>query len=274
LVSPEAELPKAKGGAFYHVRIKPGQVGRFVLVPGDPDRVVLIANYLEDAEKISEHREFTIYNGYVMKELVTVVSSGIGSPAVAIVLEELARAGAETFIRVGTCGAIQHRIKLGDLIIPCAAVRMEGTSSQYVPDGYPAVSSPEVTLSLAAASRNLGYRYHLGVCASTDSFYVGQGRLGFRNFQTKHSTTLVRNLSRANVLCFEMEASALFTIAGVYGLKAGAILTVIANRITGKFSVSGVERAVEAAVNALKLLIKWRREATERHSENWIPLLE
>lgn len=274
MVCAEAELPKAEGGAFYHVRIKPGQVGRFVLVPGDPDRVALIANYLEDAEKISEHREFTVYNGYVTKELVTVVSSGIGSPAVAIVLEELARAGAETFIRVGTCGAIQHRIRLGDLIIPSAAIRMEGTSSQYAPAGYPAVSSPDVTLALAASSRKLGYRYHLGVCASSDSFYVGQGRPGFRKFQTKNSTTLVRNLAKANVLCFEMEASALFTIASVYGLRAGAILAVIANRMTGNFRITGVDKAVECAVDAIKLLIKWQKEATKRHSKIWIPLLE
>ena len=130
---PPAELPKTKQNAFYHVRVKPEQVGRFVLIPGDPDRVPLIASFLEDGKKVAEHREFRVHNGYAAGQLVTVVSSGIGSPAVAIVLEELARAGAKTFIRVGTCGAIQRRINLGDLIIPCAAVRMEGTSAQYVP---------------------------------------------------------------------------------------------------------------------------------------------
>lgn len=266
-----ASFPKVEAGKHYHVRVAEGDVGRFVLVPGDPDRVPIIANFLGSVKKISEHREFTVYNGEVLGELVTVCSSGIGSPATAIVVEELARAGARTFLRVGTCGAIQKQIDLGDLIIAHAAVRLEGTSRQYVLPEYPAAADPLAVLALARASRTVGKKFHVGVTASTDSFYVGQSRPGYRDYFPEASRHLIKQMQQARVLCFEMESSSLFTICSLFGLRAGAIFSVIAHRVTDRFEHIGIEDVSKVAVEAVRNLIRWDREAGSRTWDYWTP---
>jgi uridine phosphorylase len=251
-----AKRPVTEKGKMYHVRVKPEEVGRYVLLPGDPNRVKVIAKYLDESYIVSEHREFTVYNGYVESELVTICSTGIGGPAFAIVLEELAQCNAKTFIRVGSCGTIQDYIKTGDLIIATSAVRLEGTSKSYIFPEYPAVSSHEILIALKKACEESRYRHHIGIVASTDSFYVGQSRPGFNNYLPRKSAELIDVLRGSNVLCFDMETSTLFTLANIYALRAGCVLTVFANRITNEFEVKGEEEASEVAVKSIKHLIK------------------
>jgi uridine phosphorylase len=251
-----ASAPTGRGGKFYHVRVRPGQVGAYALLPGDPDRVEIIARFLKNVQYLSAHREFRVANGYLRDTLVTVCSTGIGAPATAIALEELARAGVRTFIRVGTCGGIQPEIALGELVVASGAVRLEGTSRQYVRAEYPAVATPRVVAALTTAAGRLGHTAHEGIVASTDSFYVGQSRPGLRGFTSAEGMGLLGEMRRARVLCFEMEAAALFTLATLYGLEAGAVLAVVANRIKDTFAVRGVEAAAQTAVAAVGRLAK------------------
>ena len=251
-----AKKPVTEKGKMYHIRVAPEEVGKYVLLPGDPSRVKIIAEYLDDPYTVSEHREFTVHNGYVEGELVTVCSTGIGGPAIAIALEELAQCNAKTFIRVGSCGAIQGYIKVGDLIVATSAVRLDGTSKSYIFPEYPAVTSYAVLQALRKACEGSRYRHHIGIVASTDSFYVGQSRPGFKDYLPRKSAELVDILRKVNVLCFEMETSTLFTLANIYGLRAGCVLTAFANRITNEFDVRGEEKASKVAVESVKHLIK------------------
>ncbi len=255
-MSSSAREPRA-GEEFYHVRVRPGGVAGYMLMPGDPERVPKIAKFWDEAEEVSYHREYRLWNGRVGGKPVSACSTGIGAPSTAIAVEELARAGAHTFIRVGSTGAIQPGIEIGDLIISTAAVRLEGTSRQYVPESYPAYASYEVVLALVEAAEALGVRYHLGVTASTDSFYPGQSRPGYRGYTWSYSETLIRDLQAMGVLNFEMEASVIFTLASLYGLRAGAVCTVFANRVEDKFGVKGEEAAARVAVEAVKILYEW-----------------
>lgn len=185
------------------------------------------------------------------------MSTGIGGPAAAIAIEELAGLGVEVMIRVGTCGAIAQRIKVGSVIIADAAVRMEGTSAQYVQLGYPAAATPGVVVALSEAALSLGKKSEVGIAASTDSFYAGQGRKSFGGFIPPDKAHLVEELRAAKVLCFEMEAATLFTLGRVFGLKTGAVLAVVANRATDEFRLeAGVDDAIDVAVESVRRLKK------------------
>jgi len=245
------------GSEFYHVRVRRGGVASYVLMPGDPDRVPKIARFWDRAEEVSFHREFRLWNGEIDGVKISACSTGIGSPSAVIALEELARAGASTFIRVGSCGAIQRGIEIGDIVITAAAVRLEGTSAQYAPPEYPAYASYEVLLALVEAAERLGVRYHVGVTASTDSFYPGQGRPGLGGYWWSYSKTILSDLSAMGVLNIEMEASAILTTASLYGLRSGAVCAVFANRVEDKFGVAGEEDAARVSTEAVKILAKW-----------------
>jgi len=186
------------------------------------------------------------------------VSTGIGGPAAAIAIEELARLGVKVMIRVGTCGAIAPGIRTGSVIIADAAVRMDGTSTQYVPPGYPAAASPEVVMALAEAAKSRRGRYTVGLTGSTDAFYVGQGRESFGGYLPPSSARLVEDMRSAKVICFEMEAATLFTLGRVFGLKTGAVFAVVANRATNELrDEAGVDDAIDTAVGAVRLLKKY-----------------
>jgi len=259
-----AEEPELEGGVQYHVRISPKQAERYALLPGDPDRVPKISSMWEEVEEVSKHRQYVVHRGKYKGVGLLAVSTGIGSPATAIAIEELARVGVDTFIRVGSTGAIQPEIRLGDLVISVGAVRMEGTSSQYVIEGYPAVASYEVVLALIEAAESLGYRYHVGITASTDSFYTGQGRPGFRGFKQSWHSHLLDDLMKARVLNFEMESSVLFTLANIYGLRAGAVHAVFAQRNRNEFAVKGEIEASRVANEAVKILHEWDEKKGDR----------
>jgi len=265
--------PTVERGMQYHIRCKPGDVGRYVFLPGDPDRVPKIGRLWDHAQEVSMHREYRVWSGDLHGLKVSACSTGIGCPATAIALEELAAVGADTFIRVGSCGALRREAKPGDLAIATGAVRLDGTSRQYVRIEYPAVPSYEVTLALVEAAEKLGFRYHLGYTASADSFYVGQGRPGFNQYLPIESEEIVRSLASVRVLTFEMEASTIFTLSGIYGLRAGCVCAIYANRITDRFRIAGEDEACRTAVEAVRILGKWDKDRQQRKKEYWYPSL-
>ena len=220
-------------------------------------------------EELADHREYRTLAGEYDGEPVAVTSTGIGSPSAAIAVEELARVGAESFLRVGSCGAIQEEIDVGDLVITTGAVRQEGTSGEYVREEYPATAHEEAVTALVTAAERLGYEYHLGVTCSTDSFYAGQARPGFDGFQAAGATERLEELRSAGVLNFEMEASSILTLAGLYGLRAGAVCAVYANRVTGEFRTEGQRRAAETASLAGALLTRMDRIKSEAGVDRW-----
>ncbi len=250
--------PKDASGRPYHVRLSKRDVGRVAFLPGDPGRVPLIAERLEGARELTSHREYAAYGGSVGGEKVVVVSTGIGGPAAAIAVEELARLGVRVMIRVGTCGSISPEAKVGSVIIADAAVRMDGTSAQYVQLGYPAAATPGVVMALSESASSLGKKASIGITASTDSFYVGQGRRAFGGFLPEDKVHLVEEMRAAKVLCFEMEAATLFTLGRVFGIKTGALFAVVANRTTDDFALeAGVDSAIDVAVGSVRLLKKY-----------------
>lgn len=266
-----AKHPAIGRSMQYHIRCKPGDVGRYVLLPGDPDRVPKIGQLWDSAKEVSMHREYRVWSGSIAEVEVSACSTGIGGPATAIALEELAAIGADTFIRVGSCGALRREVKPGDLAIATGAVRLDGTSRQYVEPEYPAVPSYDVTLALIEAAEKLGVRYHLGYTASADSFYAGQGRPGFHQYLPSRYEKIVSDLASVNVLTFEMEASTIFTLSGIYGLRAGCVCAVYANRITDEFRIAGEEEACRTAVEAVRILSKWDRDRKEKGKRHWYP---
>ncbi len=268
-----ADYVEGAGGLQYHIQCKRGDVARYVLLPGDPERVDVISSQWDERREIAYHREYKTHTGKYKGVDISATSTGIGAPSATIALEELARIGADTFIRVGSTGAIQENIEIGDLIISSSAVRLEGTSKQYVRVEYPAAANYEVILALIQASESLGFKYHVGVTASTDSFYLGQGRHGFRNYTQSFSENIVKDLRRAKVLNFEMEAAALFSVSSIYGLRAGSIAIVFANRITDEFEVVSQDSVAKVANEAVRILSEWDSEKEKMGKKYFYPKL-
>ncbi|WP_266076568.1 nucleoside phosphorylase [Haladaptatus caseinilyticus] len=265
----DSEDPNAE--VQYHIEVGDGDVADAVLLPGNPERVDKITQFWDTAEEMAYHREYRTATGTYDDAPISVTSTGIGSPSAAIAVEELARIGADTFIRVGSCGAIQPDMNVGDLVITTGGVRQEGTSDEYVREDFPAVADYEVVAALVAAAERLDYDYHTGITMSADSFYAGQGRPGFEGFSAEGGDELVEQLKNANVKNIEMEASAILTIANVYGLRAGAVCSVYANRETGEFRTEGESRAAETATLAVKLLARMDEQKAAAGVERWHP---
>ena len=253
----------------YHLEVSEGDVADAVLLPGNPERIEKITQFWDNATEVAHHREYRTVTGSYDDAPISVTSTGIGSPSAAIAVEELARVGADTFIRVGSCGAIQPDMNVGDLVITSGGVRQEGTSSEYVREDYPAVADYEVVSALVAAAERLGHDYHVGLTMSADSFYAGQGREGFGGFEAAGSKEMVDALRDANVRNIEMEASAILTLANLYGLRASAVCSVFANRETGEFLTEGENHAAETASLAVKLLAKMDEVKAEAGVDRW-----
>lgn len=229
------------------------------MLPGDPKRCKKIAQHLEDAVLIADNREYTTYTGTLDGVKVSVTSTGIGGPSAAIALEELVACGADTFIRIGTCGGMDLDVIGGDIVVATGAIRMEGTSKEYAPVEYPAVSDLEVTNALVKACRKLGLRYHTGVVQSKDSFY-GQHDpkrmpVGYE-LQQKWDAWL-----RMGCKASEMESAALFIVGQYLRVRVGSCFLVLANQEREKQGlcnkqVMDTELAIKAAVEAVRLLIR------------------
>ena len=243
----------------YHLQIRPGDVGRYVILPGDPKRCKKIAEHFEKAQFVADNREFVTYTGYLEGEKVSVTSTGIGGPSAAIALEELVRCGADTFIRTGTCGGIALDVKGGDIVVATGAVRMEGTSREYAPIEYPAVADFAVANALVQAARALGYPCHTGVVQSKDAFY-GQ----HEPERMPVSYELMNKWEawkRMGCKASEMESAALFIVAQHLGVRCGADFLVMGNQERAARGMDNpiahdTERSVTAAVEALRILIR------------------
>jgi uridine phosphorylase len=266
-MSEDSEDPNAE--VQYHLEVGPEDVADSVLLPGNPERVDKVVERWDDHEERAHHREYRTATGTYDGAPISVTSTGIGSPSAAIAVEELARVGVDTFLRVGSCGAIQPEMDVGDLVITTGAVRQEGTSDEYVREDYPATADHEVVAALVAAAERLGHDYHTGLTMSSDAFYAGQGRPGYEEFMAEGAADLVDHLKAANVKNIEMEASAILTLANVYDLRAGAVCTVYANRETGEFRTEGENEAIEVASLAVSLLAEMDRIKAEAGADRW-----
>ncbi len=246
----------------YHIGFGNSHQARYAILPGDPGRVEVIAGYLEDARFYHQNREYTTWIGRLKGENVLVMSTGMGGPSTAIAVEELYQTGVTTCIRIGTCGGMQPNICGGDLVIANASVRMEGTSKEYVPAEYPAVSDFQVTSALYHAAQESGIPFHIGVVQSKDSFY-GQHNpermpVGYELMDKWNAW------KKAGCLASEMESAALFITAQVLRMKAGCILSVVWNQERKNLGLTDTEvhdtsDAIRTAVSAIKLLIMQER---------------
>jgi len=268
-VKVSAQRPETPDRKQYHIEVREGDVARAVILPGDPQRVEKISARWDSVKKVAMHRQFVTHTGVYKGIPVSACSTGIGGPGTAIVIEELANVGARDFIRVGSCATLKKDIEIGDLIISTGAVRLEGTSKQYIRLEYPATPSYEIVLALIEAAEKLGLRYHLGISASTDSFYLGQSRPGFGGYEQSWSTSLIGELQRANVTNFEMEAATLLTLANIYGFRAGAVCAVYANRIRDEFAVKGEDAVIDCGNEAVRILADMDREKGSKGKKFW-----
>lgn len=243
----------------YHIQVAQGEVGRYVIMPGDPKRCVKIAQYFDDPVLIADNREYITYTGTLDGVKVSVTSTGIGRPSASIAMEELCRCGADTFVRIGTCGGMQTEVKSGDVVIATGAIRMEGTSKEYAPIEYPAVADLEVTNALVSAAKTKGFPYHAGVVECKDAFY-GQHEpekmpVGYELLSKWEAWKMM------GCLASEMESAALFIAAGKLRVRAGSCFLVVANQEREKLGlenpvVHDTDMAIQAAVEAIRNLIK------------------
>jgi uridine phosphorylase len=264
-----ARKPVTEDRKQYHLEVKEGEVAKTVLLPGDPQRVERISSLWDSFREVATHRQFVTHTGKYKGTDISACSTGIGGPGMAIVIEELANVKVDSFIRVGSCATLKKDIEIGDLIISTAAVRLDGTSRQYVRTEYPASASYETLLALIEAAENLGLTYHLGISASTDSFYLGQSRPGYDGYFQSFSTTLIEDLQRANVANFEMEAATLFTLGNIYGFRTGAVCAVYANRVRDEFEVKGEMDVIRCGNEAVKILADIDEEKKTAGRNHW-----
>ena len=264
----------------YHTQVGKGDVGRYVLMPGDPKRCIKIAKYFQDAQLIADSREYVTYTGFLDGEKVSVTSTGIGGPSTSIAMEELSLCGADTFVRVGTCGGMQTEVRSGDIVIATGAVRMEGTSREYAPIEYPSVPSLEVVNALVQAAEKLEAPCHTGVVQCKDSFF-GQHEpekmpVGYeltRKWEAwKMLGCLASEMESAAMkmlgcLASEMESAAMYIVAAKLHARAGTCLLVVANQEREKLGlpnpvVHDTDLAVRVAIEAVRSLIRRDKEKT------------
>lgn len=272
---PRVALPV--GERQYHIGLGPGDLAEYILLPGDQDRTTRIATRLDSIERQHRHREFNSVTGMYRGLRVSIVSTGIGTDNMEIAVAEiLAITEQPTFIRVGSCGALQPEIQLGDLVITTGAVRLETTTSWYVRDGYPAVAHFEAVAALVEAAHRLGHPYHLGITATAPGFFGAQGR-PIPQLPIRYPD-LADEMARQRVVNFEMEASALLVLAGLARSRAGVVCAVYAQRTLGTFVEGDAKDAAEAAcvetgLESLLILADMDRRTREGAADRWRPSL-
>ncbi len=245
-------------GIQYHIHCKPGDVGRYVFLPGDPGRCESIASNFDDPVHIGMNREYNIYTGYLLGEKVSVCSTGIGGPSASIAMEELAAIGADTFVRIGTCGGIALDVMPGDVVVANGAIRFEHTSLEYAPIEFPSVPDFEITAALKEAGEALGYRTHVGVVQCKDSFY-GQ----HSPEKSPVSYDLLQkweSWKRLGVKASEMESAALFVVAAALGVRCGSCFHAVWNQEREKAGLfmpmtEDTSGAIRVGIEAMKRII-------------------
>lgn len=249
---------KRADGTEFHIGVKDGEIGKFVILPGDPKRCEKIASYLDKPQKVADLREYMTFTGYLDGVKVSVASTGIGGPSAAIAMQELVSAGADTFIRLGTCGGMNLAVEGGDLIVATGAVRMEGTSKEYAPIEFPAVAHHDVVRALSDAASELNARHHIGVVQCKDSFY---GQHEPENMPVRYELEgKWQAWMDMGCLGSEMESAALFTVANYLGVRCGTILLAVANQEREKAGLSNTgyydtEFETQVVIQALRKLI-------------------
>lgn len=243
----------------YHLQIAPGDVGEYVILPGDPKRCLKIAKYLDNPVLIADNREFTTYTGWLAGKKVSVTSTGIGGPSASIALEELVKCGAKTFLRIGTCGGMDLDVKSGDIVIASGAIRMEGTSKEYAPIEYPAVADFMITNAIARAAAQLGQTYHVGVVECKDAFY-GQHNPEIMPVSYELTNKWEAWL-RMGCLASEMESAALFIAGSFLRVRVGSLFLVLANQERAKKGlenpvVHDMDVPIRVAVQTIRNLIE------------------
>ena len=248
---------------LYHIQVTPGEVGRYVILPGDPKRSVKIAQYFDNPVLVADNREYVTYTGTLDGVKVSVTSTGIGGPSASIAMEELVRCGADTFVRIGTCGGMQTPVKSGDIVVATGAIRMEGTSREYAPIEFPAVADLTVTNALVAAAEQKGFDFHTGIVQCKDSFY------GQHEPEVKPVSYELLNKweawKRLGCLASEMESAALFVVASALKVRCGSCFMVVANQERERLGldnpvVHDTDGAVQVAIEAVRNLIRADRE--------------
>lgn len=243
----------------YHIQVANGEVGRYVILPGDPKRCAKIAQYFDNPVLVADNREYVTYTGTLDGIKVSVTSTGIGGPSASIAMEELYRCGADTFIRIGTCGGMQKEVKSGDVVVATGAIRMEGTSREYAPIEFPSVADISVINALVSAAKTKEYTFHTGVVQCKDAFY------GQHEPETKPVSYELMNKweawKRLGCLASEMESAALFIVASYLQVRAGSCFLVVANQEREKLGlenpvVHDTDGAIQVAVEAIRTLIK------------------
>ena len=247
----------------FHIACTSGDVGRYCILPGDPGRVPAIAAYFDGAKQVACNREYNVWTGTLLGEKVTACSTGIGGPSASIAMEELVRCGADTFLRVGTCGGMQTPVKSGDIVVATGAIRMEGTSREYAPIEFPAVADLEVTNALVSAARNKGFPFHTGVVQCKDSFY-GQHEPEVKPVSYELLSKW-EAWKRLGCLASEMESAALFVVASCLRVRCGSCFLVVANQEREKLHlenpvVHDTDGPIQVAVEAIRQLIRTDRE--------------
>ena len=243
----------------YHIQVGKEDIGRYVILPGDPKRCAKIAKYIDDAKLVADNREYVTYTGYLDGVKVSVTSTGIGGPSASIALEELVQAGADTFIRIGTCGGMQLNVRSGDVVIASGAVRMEGTSKEYAPIEFPAVADYHIVQKLEMAAKANGYPCHIGVVQCKDSFY---GQHEPEKMPVSYELTQKWEAwKRLGCLASEMESAALFVVASYLHVRIGSVFLVVANQEREKLQLENpvahdTQAAIKTAVDAIRCMIK------------------
>lgn len=244
---------------MYHIGISKEDGARYVILTGDPGRVEAIAKNLDEPKFLASNREYTSWQGKLLGEKVIVISTGIGGPSASICVEELIKTGSDTFIRIGTCGGMQMEVEAGDVVVSSGAIRMEGTSKEYMPIEYPAVPNFELTSNIAEAAKKMDIRYHIGVTQSKDSFY-GQ--------HSPESMPVAYELKNkweawieAGCLASEMECAAIFSVASVRRARAAGLMVCVWNqerrdKLNDTRECKDTEKAIKLAVESLKLTIQ------------------
>lgn len=251
----------------YHLKIREGDVAPYVLLPGDPGRVETIAKLWDSGHHVATNREYVTYTGTFQGAPISCVSTGIGAPSASIAMEELARCGATTFVRVGTCGTVQD-VPNGTIAIFDSAMRLDGASVAYAPIEFPAVASHEVVAACIAAAEELSIANVVGTTRSADTFYASHPRPGssYSGFWQSSWREHFSDLRQLNIVAAEMEASIIFVLARVWGLRAGGLAVILDNmlEVSGDSGIFDPELQVEHAASHIDRISRLANEAVHQ----------
>ena len=244
---------------LYHIDFDDTHGASYAILPGDPGRVEKIASYLDNPRFYHQNREYTTWLGELSGKTVMVISTGMGGPSTAIAVEELVKTGVKNFIRVGTCGGMALPVKGGDVVVATGAIRMEGTTKEYVPIEFPAVANLDITNALIEAAKKLNANWHAGIVQCKDSFY-GQHSpdrmpAGYE-LKDKWEAWI-----KAGCLASEMESAALYIVTQILGARSGCVLNVVWNQEREKAGMDNPHchdtgLAIRTAVEAIRILIE------------------